>query len=429
MLERGTVQSGARPSPGVAMGGDAAAAAPAAFTIAAPIGLQERIAATLFTYSDLFAAARRRVLYVLVWVALVLLAMLGFSSWQESGRQGIGAFVSRFFADLLGLAGVPVLVVVVSALAYYAIHPAIIRSRLKRWCRDERLDQPTAATYRFEPGGLVVSLPGRKIVLACSRIGGTAETSTHLFIQPKDIEDAFVLPLSELTGEQLAHIEAWAASCHAGAYGTDHGLLERETRSDQQPLLTSRFQLTEDDRAVALGWQMERPGMRRRRRHGFMLAFLITALIVPLIFGFLWLLDPARVPFRYTFPLFVEMFASTFWQYILGFWAIIAAIIVLHPWERRRYARRLARQMQKRMQAYEHEVRLYGDRLEVWQDGWCDSLEASSFEGIERKKEHLILLRGDGEPLVLPLRALDGDKPAIFERIVGGKNHSPEAGA
>ncbi|TCU93735.1 YcxB family protein [Paracandidimonas soli] len=413
------------------MGGDAAAEPPEAFTIAAPIDLQDRIAAALFTYSDLFAAARRRLLYILGWVVPVLLAMTGFSSWQEGDRQDISAFVSRFAADLLGLGGLPILVVVVPVLLYYAIQPTLVRSRLKRWYRDERLDQPISATYRFEPGGITVFLPGRRTVLACSRISGVAETTTHLFIQLKDIEDVLTLPLRLLSGEQIAHIKAWAASCHAGAVGAAHSLPEQEAPPDRPPLLSTRFQLTEEDRAVALGWQMERPGMWRRRRRGFILAFLATALIVPLIFGFLWLLDPVRVPLRYALPLFVEMFATTFWQYVLGFWALIAVIIVLHPWARRRHARQLARQIQKRVQAYEYEVRLYDDRLEVWQDGWRNSFETASLEGIERRDEHFILLRKEDEPLILPLRALDGDKLSIFERAIarriGGENHRPEA--
>ena len=50
--------------------------------------------------------------------------------------------------------------------------------------------------------------------------------------------------------------------------------------------------------------------MRRRRRRGFLLAFVLTALLMPLIFALLWLLDPERVPLRYALPLFGEMFTD-----------------------------------------------------------------------------------------------------------------------
>jgi hypothetical protein len=308
----------------------------------------------------------------------------------------------------------------------------LVRNRLKRWYRDEGLDRPVATTYRFEPGGIVTTAAGRSSVLACRRIDGIAELPGHIFIRLKDIEDVFALPRSALSAEQVAWIGAWAASCHVDGAGAARAFPELATLHDRKPLLAARFELTEADRAVGLGWQMERPGMKRRRRRGFTLAFLVTALIPPLIAGFLWLLDPERVPFRYAFPLFVEMFASTFWHYVLGFWAVIALIILLHPWMRRRHARQLARQMQRRVQAYEYEGRLYDERLEVWQDGLCSSFDWAGFERIERQGEHLILLRREGEPLILPLRVLDGDKLAIFRQIadhrIGGGNHRPEAG-
>lgn len=406
---------------------------PETFTVEAPLGLEDRIAAALFTYADLFAAARRRLLHLLIWVVLVLLALAYYSSWQESGHLGARTFLSRFGADLLGLGGLPILVVAVPMLAYYAVHPALVRSRLRRWYRDERLDRPVTNIYRFEPGGIAVTTAGGRSAFACRRIDGISEEPAHLFIRLRDIEDVFALPCRGLSEAQAAHIQSWAASCHAGGMAAARSFPELDTPDERVPLLSARFELTETDRAAALGWQMERPGMQRRRRRGFVLAFLVTALIPPLVFGFLWLLDPERVPFRYAFPLFLEMFVSTFWRYVLGLWAIIVIGILLHPWMRRRHARQLGRQMQKRVQAYEHEVRLYDDGLEVWQDGFRGRFDWSGFERIERQGDHLVLLRRAGEPLILPLRALDGDKLAIFQRIadsrVGEGNHRPEAGA
>ncbi|WP_049058308.1 YcxB family protein, partial [Achromobacter xylosoxidans] len=194
----------------------------------------------------------------------------------------------------------------------------------------------------------------------------------------------------------------------------------RQAPEAAAPLLTTRFLLNQEDRAAAISWQIERPGMQRRRRRGFLLAFVLTALLVPLIFVLLWLLDPERVPFRYALPLFGEMFTDSFWKITLGFWAILAAIILLHPWSRRRHAYKLAGQMHRRMPAEEHEARLYDDRLEVWQEGWVNSFATANFDRIERQGKHLILLRREGEPLILPQRALDAEQLALFERILTG---------
>lgn len=176
-------------------------------SLTAPITLQDRIAAALFSYADMFGVARRRALYFLAWVVLALLGMLGFSSWRDSGEQGFGPFLSRFFHDLFGLDGVPILVVAIPVLIYYFRHPAIVRGRLARWCRDEGLDQTIHPLYHFQPGGLAVTLPGRKTAMACSRIQGIAETSEHLFIQLRNIEDVYALPRQALSDEQVARIK------------------------------------------------------------------------------------------------------------------------------------------------------------------------------------------------------------------------------
>ena len=421
MLEHEAVRHAGHAWRDAAPRGNTAGDPAGAFRIVAPIDLEARTAAALYTFADMFAAARRRLLYLLGWVVLLMLLAMGIPTWRKSGGEGAGRLASTFFHDLFGLGGLAILFVAIPVLAYYAVQPAIVRRSLQRWCRDEHLDQPIAVAYRFGPDGLDVTQPGRKTVLACSRIDGVAQVRAHLIVRLRSIEDVYALPLSALSAGQVEQIKAWAATCHAGAGEAARLLSEEGAASDPPPLLVSRFMYAEEDRVVALRWQMERPGMRRRRRRGYMLAFPITAFLVPLCLIVLWLLDPERIPFRHALPLFVEMSASTIWQYVLGLWALAAATILLQPWARRRQAQALARRLHQRMPAEEYEVRLHDDRLEVWQDDWCNSFDAASFAGVERQGEHLILLRRESEPLILPLRALDGGQLALVERIVDGR--------
>ncbi|MCO5092457.1 hypothetical protein [Bosea sp. (in: a-proteobacteria)] len=404
-----------RTTPAIVLPGAPAPAEP--FTVTAEIGLEDRIAAALFCYRDLFATGRRRMLHAFAWMMLMLVIMAGFQAWQTSGRDGIGAFASRFGSQLLGYGGLPLLVVAVLALAYALAWPAITRRRLRNWYRDEGLDRPFTGIYRFEPGGLISSGSGRSSATACRRIAGVTRAPEHLFIQLKDMEDAIALPLRTMDAEQAQRIEAWAGSCHAGAARAEP-FPELAGEPAQEPILTARFVRTEADRVVELGWQMERPGMKRRRRRGFALAFVVTALIPPLLVALLWLIDPERVPLRHSFPLFVEMFATHFWKWVLGFWAVVAIVIAIHPRLRRMQARQIARQLQRRVQAYETEVRLFEDRFETVQDGLRNRFDRAGFARAERQKEHILLHRRGDEPLILPLRALEGDRLALFERIV-----------
>ena len=87
MLERGTARSGDGKSHGMAIGVGTAAETPEAFTITAPIGPQDRVAASLFTYSDLYGAARRRLLrayFMNSGLSLAALAGLAFSMSAHS---------------------------------------------------------------------------------------------------------------------------------------------------------------------------------------------------------------------------------------------------------------------------------------------------------------------------------------------------------
>lgn len=400
------------------------AASPEPFAIDATITLEDRIAAALFLYRDLFATARHRWLMVLAWIVIVLLFVMGFQAWEGSGKDGLQAFATRFFSDLIGIPGLPLPLILVPAAIYYFLQPVIVRRRLRLWYRDEKLDQPFTGHYQFEAGGLVSATADQTSVTACRRLGGIAETAGHVFIQLKDIEDVIVLPKPQLSPDQVEKLKVWASLCHVDGPGTTLPAPESETSGE--PNLTIRFVPTEADRAATLTWQQERPGMRRRRWRGFAMAFLVAAAIPPLLIVFAWLLDPQRVPLRYTAPLFAEMFVTDFWKWILGFWAIIGVIVLLHPWMRRSHARQISKQLHKRLRYYETEFRFYVDHLDTLQDGLHNRFRWAAFDGLERKDDYFLLRLRLGEPLTVPMRALDGDRLAIFERLV--KDHIGTAG-
>jgi len=392
------------------------AAPPEPFTIDATIALEDRIAAALFLYRDLFASARRRWLMVLAWIVIVLLLVIGFQAWGASGKDDLQAFAKRFFSDLTGIPGLPLPLILVPAAIYYFLQPVIVRRRLRLWYRDEKLDQPFIGQYRFEAGGLVSAAADHTSAIACRRLGGIEETAGHVFVQLKDIEDVIVLPKPQLSPDQVEKLKTWASFCHVDGLGS--ALPAPESEASGEPNLTIRFVPTETDRAATLTWQQERPGMRRRRWRGFATAFLVTAAIPPLVVIFAWLFDPQRVPFRYTWPLFAEMLVTDLWKWILGFWAIIGVITLLQPWIRRSHARQLSRQLHKRLRYYETEFRFYADHLDTIQDGLHNRFRWAAFDGFERKDDYFLLRQRLGEPLTVPMRALDGDRLAIFERLV-----------
>lgn len=392
---------------------------PEPFVIEATITIEDRIAAALFTYRDLFATARRRVIYALAWVLIVLVLVIAFQAWGAVAKEGFGAFVTRFFSDLFGIPGLPIPVILVPTLAYYFSMSRRARARLRRWYRDEKLDRPFTGTYRCAAGGLVSAIADQTSAMACRRLNGIAETTDHVFVLLKDIEDVVALPKQQISSDQVEKLKQWASFCCVDGVGAAQPFAAFDAVGE--PLLSARFVPTEEDRTATLTWQQERPGMRRQRWRGFALAFVITALLPPLAVVFAWLLDPERVPLRYAAPLFAEMFVTDFWKWILGFWAIIGIIILLHPRMRRSHARQISRQLHKTIRYYETEFRFYADHLDVVQDGLHNRFAWSAFDRVERKDDYHLLCLHVGEPLTLPARALEGERLALFERIV--KDH------
>lgn len=378
------------------------------------VTLEDRVAAALFSYHDLIAAARRRFLFMLAWLLIVLLAFLVFEARRRAGG-GLEATARQFLSDMTGLAGLPVAIIATPALLYGLLQPVLARRRLRRWYRDEKLDQPFVLQCRFEPGGLVSAVAGQSSAIACRRIAGIRETATHAFVQLKDIEDVIALPLPSLSREQQDRLRSWSSSCHAGAVAQP---AEPELAPSADPIVTLRFALTEADRTAALAWQQERPAMRRRRWRALVVALVVAAAAVPLALALWWLLDPDRVPLRFAAPLLAEMIVADLWKPVLGLWAVVGLVAALHPWMRRLHARQLGRQLHRRVRTYENEVRLSADRIDTLQDGLHNRYDWAAIAGVERQGQHVFLRLRQGEPLLLPMREFDAAGLARFEQIV-----------
>lgn len=396
--------------------------APDPLLIETTITLEDRVAAALFSYHDLVATARRRFLFMLAWALIVLLAFMAFEARRRAG-DGLEATARQFLSDLTGLAGLPLPVIAILGLAYCWLQPALARRRLRRWYRDEKLAQPFALRCRFEPGGLVSAVAGQSSAIACRRIAGIAETATHTFVRLKDIEDVIALPRQSLSGEQSDRLRSWSSSCHAGAAALP---AEPELAPSAEPIITVRFALTEADRTAAVAWQQERPAMRRRRRRALAIALAGAAAAVPLALALWWLVDPDRVPLRFAGPLLAEMIVTDLWKPVLGLWAVVGLVAALHPWMRRLHARQLGRQLHKRIQNYENEVRLSADRIDTLQDGLHNRYDWAVIDGIERCGDHVFLRLRQGEPLLLPMRVFDAAGFARLEEVV--KAHGAAAG-
>lgn len=391
---------------------------PGPFTVDTVVTIDDRIAAASYGYGNLLAASRRRMLMLQFWAGIVAVLLLGHTAWSQSRGEGLEGFAQEFADVLLGPSGLPLAFIVAWAGMTFLRHRKSAERRARRWLEDEGHDRPVSLSYRFEPGGLLVTARRQRQVVACRRIVGVSETPNHFFIGVKDFDDVLPLARHALAHEDEARIQAWAASCHVDGPGRTTAFEGLAAEAGGETALSARFTVTATDREAALAWQWDRPAMKRRTRRSFARIFILFALLPPVVLCLGWLIDSDRVPLAYALPLLAEMLPGAFLYVTLPLWAMVGLIILAFPrikrWEQRGYARHL----QQRMQGYETEVRLAERGLQSAQDGLVSLVAWSDFSGIERRGEHFLLLRREEQPLIMPLRALTDAERTQFERIV-----------
>lgn len=403
---------------------------PPPLEVSSSLTLDDRVEASAFAYRDLMVRARRRVLILLAFLCFAMLLGALSSAWGEGGKRDSALLLRLFLQSLAGPTGIAIAGLIAIFLSYYLLYPWLARRSLRRWFIDEGQDAPLPVRHRFDATGLASSALYHQSHLACHRAGSLADTGAYLFLSPEGIEDVVTLPKRDIPAEQQGRLHDWLAYCStAGAREAtaDSGNADAAPASEE---LSIRFSQSLEDRIAGLNRQMEKPGMRRRRRRGFVVAMLCAILAAPALMLFVWSIDSNRVPWQFALPLFGEMVLTLFWKPALGLCAIVLAIAAVHPWFRRQHARALGKMLQERKATYETQVSFSESGVETRQDGLVNRWDWAAFSGAETKGEHIFLHLRRAEPMLLPRRALDSEQMAVFDRLT--RDHirvEPEARA
>ncbi|AZO78486.1 MULTISPECIES: YcxB family protein [unclassified Bosea (in: a-proteobacteria)] len=393
-------------------------AAPPPLDLAISLTGEDRIAGMLHLYRDLIARQRRRIL-IFTGIALFLV-MLGPISmiWSEGGRRNPGLLWRGFLEALAGPFGIFLAALVLIGGLAYLLHGLMMRSRIKRWLRNEGLTTPTPCQFRLHEGGLDGSEPHHASHVASWRLRGLAEGPEHLFVEITGIDELVALPQRELSAAQQAQARDWAAFCIGQANKPDHNeseLLAAEPSGESALVL--RFHLTPEDRVAAIQRQQMRLWPRSRHLRRLAIGLVLALLLVPAVMLFLWVIDPDRVPFEFALPLFAEMWAVTFWPVT----AIVASFVLLgavfNPWALRQQAKGLGKTLHQRAEDDAIEVTLSADGIASRQRGIAHRYDWAAFTGIERRGDHIFLVLRHGDPLLLPVRVLNSDQMQLFDRL------------
>lgn len=390
---------------------------PEPFTVETVVTLDDRVAAGLHASREIVRTGRRDQLKMQLSVGILILLLMAYGAWSESRSEGLEGFARAFWNSLVSPSGFIIGLIAIWSALLTLRYRKTCETQLRRWLRNEGHDRPTAVSYRFEPGGVIVTTTRGRECVACRRIMELSETAGHLLITLKDADDVHPLPRHALSGDDTLRIQLWARSCHLDGPGRNMPFEVLSQAAGSEAVPAARFTLNETDREAAFDWQLNRPGVKRQSRRFFAFAFGLSAVLPPLFIGAGWLIDPDRVPLAYALPLLAEMMWAGFRSVTLPLWAMCALLMLASPKVRRWQVRRHARRFQRGMKARDIEVRPAAGGLETEQDGILSVFDWSEFTAYEQSKDHLLLLRRDRQPLVLPLRALHGDQREQFERV------------
>jgi membrane protein implicated in regulation of membrane protease activity len=393
-------------------------AAPPPLELAVSLTGEDRLAGMQHLYRDLIAAQRRRIL-IYAGIAMFLTALGPVSvAWSQGGRGNPGLLWRGFVDSLTGPTGMFLAAFALIGGLAFLLHGRMLHSRQRRWLRRENLEAPTPCEYRLHEGGLDSSEPHHRSHIPAWRLHRLVDAPGHAFIEVEGSDDLVALPKRALSPEQQAHLADWASFCIGQSPPPeDDAPLRPPEASAEGPSLELRFHLTPEDRTAAILRQQERlwPRGRRLRRTG--LGLVVALLLVPAVMLFLWGIDPDRVPLAFALPLFGEMLAKTFWPVTVGLCILVIASAFMNRWALRQQAKNLGKVLHQRVRDEAFDVVIAKDGMTGRQRGLVNRYDWAAFTGIERRGEHLFLVRRRGDPLLLPARVLNSDQMRLFDRL------------
>lgn len=347
-----------------------------------------------------------------IWFATLLGA---FSIWATEGSdRDLATFLND--VAVLPLAPIAVFLAVASlavALAYLLRRGAAMR-KVRRLLRETGFVRAIPLSYIFDEAGVTAVEDGRTTLLPWSRIRSIEETQDHLFLLCGGWSEPVVLPRRRLAQDDLASARRWAEQRMGAQTPRDPS----ERVPADAGALRLAVTLEGGDAAALIARTQRLPHIRRARLAGFLLAWLGLSLIGPLLFVFLWVIDPYRVPFAHAFPLFVEMFPGRFWWWALPSGLVVGAVFLFRKTLLGWSAAAAGSHMLEGHDPPPLELTLGEDGIEIEHGPSTDRIGWGAVKGVERTQGHVVLLLSRGSAFPLPLRGLDADGLARLEALL-----------
>ena len=407
-----------RTTPSVTARPVAPPAPPAPLEIAVDLTGADRIAGFEHLYRDLIRRQHRTILWLtgaLIFVAV--LAQLA-TSWGEGGQRRPALLWTNLLDSLAGPLGAAISVLLLMGALSALSQPIARRRRWRRWLRSQGLDAPIACTYRFEADGLDTASEHVRTRFPAARLKPPVTTRSHVMIDIEGTEDTVPLPRAALTPEQMRAIEDWSAYWLATATEPEQTPPADALPQGPGDTVALAYTLTPEDRIAQMREQQKVIWPARLHWIGVGLRLLVALLVVPVTLLAVWSVDPYRVPLAYALPLLLEASFRTYWMITATLCAAVMLIALARPWFLRQQAKGLAAMADAKLPETRLAWSLTDEGLVSRQRGIVSRIDWPLIGRVERLPDQIALHLRVGQTFYLPLRALNSDQIAVFDRLV-----------
>ncbi|TWF57093.1 hypothetical protein FHW37_102733 [Neorhizobium alkalisoli] len=342
--------------------------------------------------------------HALIWTWLVAALAFGAIWFDEIKAQGFSRFLAEF--DLMSVLPTLILLMAASAVLYLLSRGAEARKRSGYRAHLRR-------TGEEGERGITIVFDGEGI--------STRETSGEVRFLPWRPEIAFfederwlclfmpmqemniVIPKQQLTPQEIEAVRRWNGLRDKGP--VDERPKAQAGLAGREILRTQEFAPEKPELVAAMLEIANAPGWRYRRRKTYLTLALCSVLLMPAFYLVGWLVDPDRLPLALTWPLYLELFATTFW--IPAAWGLgaVTALMLAQPWLQRWNAGYFASKMMET--GFGRGIAVFGEKG-IWNDNLTDRqfLPWPTIRAFRFTDQHILITFRMGAVMAYPKSAL-----------------------
>lgn len=276
----------------------------------------------------------KNALYTVIWIWLGALLSFGALFYEDIKEHGLQSVMSG--SMFLAISPALILLVVLTITGFLWSWTGS-RRRLASYRTHMRAlgeGEPRTVTIRFDGQGITVTEPdGTTQLQPWHDNVSLMEDEQRICFVTQMQEMGIVVPTQALSQEEIDAVRAWNERRSAG------GVPEKPTVQPElagaEIVRSEEFSPERRELMATLQEAANAPVWRAKRLRGFVMLAIAFALLTPTVFLIGWIIDPDRLPVSVSWPLYLEMFTTVFWQPALIAVVLIVLTALAHPMLRR----------------------------------------------------------------------------------------------